>query len=162
MLGVFIFFILATRFLVVDVGQVDGQSMEPTFIDNQLFVVNRLGYLYRRPARHDIVQVVVPGSDKVMLKRVVGLPGETIIIKRGKVFVQAPDMGQERQIIEPYLPTVVYTKIVNQAGPRKFRLFPGQYFVLGDNREHSTDSRDFGPVSREYIVGQAMWWRQGS
>ena len=159
-LGVFIFFILAIRFLLVDVGQVDGQSMEPTFIDNQIFIVDRLRYLFVAPARYDLVQAVVPGTSKVVLKRIVGLPGETVIIKRGKIFIQSPDTNNAQELRESYLASSVYTTIKGQQGPREFRLYPGQYFVVGDNRPYSNDSRAYGSVGRERIVGKVVWWRR--
>jgi signal peptidase I len=96
-------------------------------------------------ARGDVV-VLDDGSSEYALKRVVGLPGETVHVWRGHVFIN------QRVLLEPYIPRKIYT--FPRARQAVFILGPDQYFVLGDNRPASSDSRVYGPVGRDHIKGQ--------
>lgn len=136
---------LATvRFIVL------GPSMEPTFETNQFLIVSRIHYLIGEPERGDIVVFHFPGNtEEDYIKRVIGLPGETVEIRDTRVYVE----GQE--LTEPY--------INEECRPDRCRdatwtLAEDEYFVMGDNRNHSQDSRasSVGPVSRNYIVGEVL------
>lgn len=124
-------------------------SMAPTLAVDDRVVIDKLSYRFREPGRGDIVVFRAParsdlaGSD--LIKRVVALPGEKISVRSGRVYIDG------RQLREPYLPPSV----------RSFDFLPftvpeGRYFLMGDNRTVSNDSRIFGPVRREDIVGRAM------
>ncbi|MCC7450357.1 MAG: signal peptidase I [Anaerolineae bacterium] len=151
---------------------VEGPSMQPNFYTGQLVIVNRFAYYFSDPARGDVVvlnnpsdsckdaiknrsTIEVPlishnntsGACEDLIKRVVGLPGETVQIKEGRVYIN------DTLIDEPYIPTFC---TVGCDG--KWTLEPDQYFVLGDNRRNSYDSHSFGPINRHLIVGQA-WIR---
>ncbi len=140
------------RFFVLDVGTVDGQSMEPLFRDNAILLVNKLGAFFVPLKRGDVVQFFPPGRDAQMLiKRVIGLPGETVIVKRNKVFIRNAS-GSETTLLEPYLPSDTRTD-VRFDQPNIFSVPASSYFLLGDNRPFSGDSREFGPVHRKRIVG---------
>ena len=155
-IATFIFILLVVKFFFFDFGRVDGQSMEPTFIDDQVFLINRLTYLFAAPERYDIVQIVDPVNKKLIVKRVLGLPGEVITIKQGKVWKQQGARAAIEEVDERYLPAEVYTNIIAQSHPARYLVEDNHYFVLGDNRGNSTDSRVFGPVDRSVIVGKVL------
>jgi signal peptidase I len=124
--------------------QVHGQSMEPTLHSDQRLVVEKVSYRFHGPRRGDIVVLKSPQqSSELLIKRVIGLPGETIEIRQGRVYIN----GQE--LDEPYLER---SKGGNW-GP--IIVPPLHVFVLGDNRSFSNDSRAFGMVPIESIVGRA-------
>lgn len=138
--------IFLVRFFILGVGRVDGRSMEPTFSDHQLFGVNKAAYWVGGPRRYDIVQILNPAESSLTLKRVVGLPGEQVIIKRGLVFVDG------RELEEQYLDDLhSYTDPAMETV-----LGPAEYFVLGDNRTASTDSRVVGLIRRQHILGRVF------
>lgn len=123
--------------------QVYGQSMEPTLHSDQRLVVEKVSYRFHGPRRGDIVVLKSPQSSELLIKRVIGLPGETIEIRQGQVYIN----GQE--LDEPYLER---SKGGNW-GP--IIVPPLHVCVLGDNRSFSNDSRAFGMVPIESIVGRA-------
>ena len=80
--------IVVLRFFVIDSGIVNGQSMEPTFYDNEHFFINRALYLVRAPQRYEVIQLFDRSSEQFFIKRIIGLPGETVMIKHDGVYVQ--------------------------------------------------------------------------
>ena len=132
------------NFFLAQATQVHGQSMEPTLHSDQRLVVEKVSYRFHGPRHGDIVVLKSPQqSTELLIKRVIGLPGETVEIRQGRVYIN----GQE--LDEPYLerPTG------GNWGP--IIIPPLQVFVLGDNRGFSNDSRAFGVVPIENIVGRA-------
>jgi signal peptidase I len=128
---------------------VEGTSMRPNFETGQLVIVNRFAYFFSAPARGDVVVLHNPrNSDEDFIKRVIGLPGETVQILNGRVYVNGTSLD------EPY----VSQSNVCQVCDGEWTLGPDEYFVLGDNRRSSHDSHNFGPIARRLIVGQA-WIR---
>lgn len=127
---------------------VDGASMDPTFKTGELGFLNKVVYRTTEPKRGDVVVVNYPGDPehKRYVKRVVALPGETIEIKRGQVLING------KKLIEGYLPRGLLTE---QDG--RWQLRPNEYFLMGDNRMNSNDSRYFGPVETRFIVGKTTW-----
>ncbi|MBN1953467.1 MAG: signal peptidase I [Anaerolineae bacterium] len=128
---------------------VQGQSMEPTLYNNQRVIVEKITYRFiHGPRRGDVVVLQPPGQDELLIKRVIGLPGELVEVRGGQVFVD----GQP--IDEPWA--------VRQGGPNypPTLIPPLHIFVLGDNRGHSNDSRSFGPIMVDQIVGRAwvIYW----
>lgn len=123
-----------------------GQSMEPNLSPYQRLIVDKLTYHFRAPARTDIVVLELPDVSDLLVKRIVALPGESIEIRNGEVFVN------DVRLDEPFLNDLGHVSM-----PR-MHLAPLQYFVMGDNRDNSNDSRAFGPVEREQIVGR-VWVR---
>ncbi|MFQ5341620.1 MAG: signal peptidase I [Anaerolineae bacterium] len=124
---------------------VEGQSMEPNLISGQRLLVNKLAYRLGEPARGDIVVIDSPrGTSEKLIKRIVGLPGETVELRGGRVYINGqlieetyhPAVG-----MRPYPPTIIP---------------PGYYFLLGDNRDHSGDSRVWGSAPRDLIVGRVL------
>jgi signal peptidase I len=124
--------------------RVEGSSMEPTLHDAELVVVNRLAYRWGEPRRGDIVVFRFPlEPDRRFIKRIVGLPGEMVAIHNGQVFIDGDPLD------EPYI----------AAPPRyvgEWEIQPGQVFVLGDNRNNSSDSQTWGPVPLTQLIGKAV------
>jgi len=133
------------------VARVEGQSMAPTLADQDRLIVNKLAYRMGEPHRGDIVMLNYPvDPDKSFVKRVIAQEGEVVTIVGGIVYVNdvplADDfVSDEFRLDEDYPPT---------------RIPEGYYFVLGDHRNNSSDSRQWGMVPKKYIIGkvQLRWW----
>ncbi len=138
---------LLIHLFLAQATRVEGYSMEPTLYGQQRLIVEKLTYRLRPPARGEIVVIHVPGyGDEMLIKRVIGLPGEQVEVRDGQVFVD----GQALR--EPYLAGLTY-------GDYPATQVPEQHvFVMGDNRNNSNDSRAFGPIASAEIVGRA-WLR---
>ncbi|MGH7776321.1 MAG: signal peptidase I, partial [Candidatus Dormibacterales bacterium] len=128
-----------------------GPSSYPNLEQGDYLIASKLDYRFHAPQRGDFVIIRDPwDSTQNFIKRVIGLPGETVSIRSAHLYING------RVLIEPYLSdTERWTFQANMA-PR--RLGPHQFFVMGDNRNHSTDSRDFGPVSINDVEAKA-WVR---
>lgn len=150
----FILVILLLRFFLIDSGQVNGLSMEPNYSDKEFFLVNRIVFLIRPPQRYEVVQLFDESTDQFFIKRIIGLPGETVIIKHDGVYVQTIS-HEILQLNELYLSLDTRTS-VQPGQPLKTYVPSNFYFVLGDNRPHSNDSRDFGSIHRRYIEGKLI------
>lgn len=125
--------------------RVDGQSMEPSLHTDERLVVEKLSYRLRGPQRFDIVVIRVPSQgDELLIKRVIGLPGEAVEIRDGVVYINGAELG------EPFVEQRTYP-----GRDAKVTVPPLHVFVMGDNRTHSNDSRSFGPVPIDNIVGRA-------
>lgn len=149
------FIILIIRFFIAEPGITDGISMEPTIRDHTMFTVEKISPIIISPKRFDIVQHIEPIKlDQSFVKRIIGLPGETVTIKQNSVFIRESG-GEEYMLSEPYLrPDVVIS--VPYRAQREFLLADNEYFVLGDNRQNSNDSRAYGPVHRNLITGKVF------
>lgn len=129
---------------------VNGASMEPTYSDGHYLLVDELTYRFHSPSRGDAIVLRYPGNEKTFfIKRIVGLPGERITITNNIVAVSDPEHPQESIVIkEPYLPTGTIT-----SGDQEILLGDDEYFVMGDNRSNSFDSRNWGPLTEDHIIG---------
>jgi signal peptidase I len=140
--GIYAFVNLASARFVVD-----GHSMLPNFDTDQFIIVSRLSYILGDPQRGDVVVFHYPKqSDRDFIKRVIGLPGETVTIQEGRVYID------NKLIEEPYIEDFCR----GHSCDGEWVIGEDEYFVLGDNRGASKDSQDFGPVERKYIVGRAL------
>jgi signal peptidase I len=137
---------LVVHLFLAQATVVYGQSMEPNLSQYQRLIIDKFSYRFQPPQRNEIVVIDLPGMDEMLVKRVVGLPGETIAIHNGQVLIDGAPLA------EPFPHDLTYQEM----GPQ--RLGPMQYFVLGDNRGNSNDSRSFGPIPRDFIVGR-VWLR---
>lgn len=130
---------------------VDGPSMQPTLYTNEYILVDKSAYFFSSPQRGDVVVFHYPLNPKVdYVKRVIGLPGDTVTVAvNGVVTVDGVTLN------EPYV-----NDLDNPYPPETLTLKPGQYFVLGDNRGDSSDSRYWGTLPRHDIVGRAdfVYW----
>jgi signal peptidase I len=128
--------------------KVEGGSMEPGLEDQERIFINKLVYRLESIERGDIVVFRYPrDTHKSFIKRVIGLPGDHIYISYGHVYVN----GQ--QLLEPYVPS----DYLDARSYPEMIVPNNSYFVLGDHRSMSNDSRDFGPVMRSYIYGKAVF-----
>jgi signal peptidase I len=129
--------------------RIEGYSMEPNFHDGQFLIVNKLIYMLRPPERGDVIVFIPPNNTtRDFIKRVIGLPGDRVEIANGKVYVNG------EMLDEPYpLNHGTYS-----ASP--VTVPPEEYFVLGDNRNNSSDSHSWGTVSAKKIIGKAwiVYW----
>lgn len=124
--------------------RVDGQSMEPTLSTGQLVVVNKLAYRLGEPTIGDIVVFYFPRDpDQEYIKRLIGLPGDQVKIEDGTVYVNGQALDEPYLAIHP-----------NYTG--SWTVPSNQVFVLGDNRNNSSDSHRWGTVPLDYIVGKAL------
>ncbi len=139
-------YLLITHFLVQTV-KVVGSSMAPTLQHSQLYLLNRFTFLIRSPQPSDIVVLRDPGDHGLSVKRIVARPGDTVILRKGALLVNGVKLH------EPYLPEDTVTYPGPYVNEQTFTCAPGQFFVLGDNRMNSADSRIYGPVPRSEILG---------
>jgi len=152
------FFILAVlvvipiRLLIIQPFIVSGISMDPTFAGGQYVIVDKISYRFNEPKRGDVIVLRYPVNPKTFfIKRIVGLPGETITLDKGVVSIKNKEVLDPFILDEPYIRyTKTNDKYINTA------LGNDEYFVMGDNRTSSLDSRSWGVLSRDLVVGQAM------
>jgi len=131
--------------VVVTAVEVKGASMSPTLAAGDRFLLNRFAYLTREPQRGELVVLKDPETHELIVKRIVGLPCETVIMQNEVAYVNG------RRLPEPYAAT---SHRPDKSPLSKATVVPrDHYFVLGDNRSRSVDSRTFGPVHRDSIVG---------
>jgi len=129
-------------------------SMEPNLIADQRLLISRVSYLFGEPARGDIVVFTPPNQppgDPPLIKRLIGLPGETVSFRDTYLYIDGLRL-EESYLNEPCDPFY--------CPDQSWQLGEDEFFFMGDNRNHSHDSRAFGPVSRGEIVGKAVlrWW----
>jgi len=136
----------------VQAVHVEGLSMFATLDDNDYLIANKIDYRLHAPQRGDII-ILRPPSDnsKDFIKRIIALPGEKILISHGIVYING------HKLDEPYLPEA-WTQLDTWGGPDGMVVPPNAYFVMGDNRNRSQDSRIFGFIGRDRIDGKA-WFR---
>ena len=135
-------------------NQVRGHSMEPTFHDWEYILTDKISFKMGLPKRNDVVVFVSPkNADVDFIKRIIALPGERVKIRGGKVFVNGSLLDESA-----YLGSDVYTGSESFLSENQEFMVPdGKYFVMGDNRPGSSDSRDFGPVVPSVFVGKVFF-----
>lgn len=134
---------------------VKGASMEPNFHEKEYLIIDELSFRFREPIRGEVIVFRFPEDPKeYFLKRVIGLPGETVKVQGGKVYIYNSENPEGFLLDENYLPDSLITD-----GDRTTKVGENQLFVLGDNRPNSFDSRRFGPIDKSLVVGRA--WLRG-
>lgn len=150
----FIISVMASFFIITFLYQpvkVEGTSMQPELRDQDRLFVNKFAYNFEKISRGDVVVFYYPrDTQKSYIKRVIALPGDTIRIDDGRVYVN------DQRIDESYVPK----RFRDVRSMAAMAVPPDEYFVMGDHRSISSDSRDFGPVSRKLIYGKAafIYW----
>jgi signal peptidase I len=134
--------VLPIRYFVFQPFIVSGQSMTPTFQNGDYLVIDELSYRFREPERGEVVVLKYPHDpSQRYIKRIIGLPGEALEIKDGRLWINGSLLADDN-----FTP-----------GDLKIILEKDEFFVLGDNRLHSSDSRGWGVLPKENIVGRALW-----
>lgn len=133
---------------------VDGESSAPNFHTGHYLIIDEVSYRFREPARGDVIVMRYPlQPSRFFLKRIIGLPGDRVVIKDAKVFIYNAENLKGYVLSEPYQKQGTFP-----AGPYKdVTLQEDQYFVMGDNRSGSDDSRMWGILPRENIVGHVLF-----
>ncbi len=136
-------------YLAVNFGtgrfRIEGSSMEPSMHPDQYVLVDKVSYMLGDPKRGDVIVFNYPlATERDFIKRIIGLPGETVSVAQGMVSVNGQPLD------EPYI-----------SAPHTYEntwvLGPDEYFVLGDNRNSSSDSHSWGPLARHYLIGRAIF-----
>jgi len=137
--------IFAVIHFVIQTYRVEGPSMQPGLTPDEYVLVNKAIYLFHAPERGDVIVFHYPlDTTRDFIKRIIGLPGDTITVNQTNVWVNGVKLK------EPYI-----SSPANPTG-RTWKIPPNVYFVMGDNRPVSDDSRDWGCVPKDYIVGKAV------
>lgn len=132
------------RYLLLPV-RISGTSMEPTYRDRSVNLVNTLRYRFRPPRRGEVAVIAFAGRRVMLLKRIVGLPGERISFQDGRLFING------RLVEEPYLVKSCRWNLAEEA------IGPDEFFVVGDNRSMPIEEHTHGRVKRARLVGAPLW-----
>jgi signal peptidase I len=138
-------YLLISHFIMMSV-QIKGASMSPTLLDGQRYLLYRCTFFWRAPRAGEIVVIRDPQDHDLSIKRIIGRPNDLLEIRRDGVYVN------DAKLDESYLPAAAILATGNKT-IKPTRLGPNSYFVLGDNRDYSADSRIYGPVPSNYILG---------
>lgn len=150
-IGIFFFVYL----LIMRPHKISGESMMPNYPNAEYLLTEKVSYYRAEPQRGDVVVFKPPVSEDEYIKRVIGLPGETLSIRNCKIFVNGVELKED------YLTNDVCTNgstYLPEGG--QITIPPDKYFVVGDNRPHSYDSRSWGPIAKGAITGRAwiIYW----
>lgn len=147
--------IIPIRYFLIQPFFVKGASMDPNFWDGDYLIIDEISYRFNEPQREDVIVFRYPlDPSQFFIKRVVGLPGETVKIEDGRVFIYSIETSDERIVLDES----AYLEDSYTPGNLEITLEEDEYFVLGDNRMSSSDSRKWGELDKKYIIGRA-WIR---
>lgn len=132
--------------------EISGQSMYPTFENGEYILTNKIEYKLHEPQRGDVIVFKSPRNKDIdYIKRIIALPGDTLSLQEGKYYLNG------KKLAENFLSPDLYTFAGSYLQENIEVTIPsGTYFVSGDNRPHSLDSREFGPIPKEDIIGKAL------
>ena len=149
--------IVPIRYFLVQPFFVQGASMDPTFADGQYLVIDEISYRFRSPVRGEVVVFKYPYSttNEYFIKRIVGLPNETVKVLNNQITIKNQDNPDGIVLKEPYLSPSLRT---DSSEKTEWTLKSDEYFLMGDNRTVSRDSRWFGPIQKKYVTGR-VWFR---
>jgi signal peptidase I len=140
------------RYFIAEPFIVSGASMDPTFASGNFLIVDRVSYRFNEPKRDDVIVFKYPNNPSVYyIKRIIGLPGETVKIDDGKVVIVNDENPTGIKLKEPFVAKdhKSYDSSITVLGEN-------EYFVMGDNREQSSDSRTWGPLDKNLIIGRPV------
>jgi signal peptidase I len=143
--------VLPFRIYIAEPYLVDGRSMDPTFATSDYLIVDKISYRFKEPERNSVLVFRYPGNlDKNFIKRIIGLPGETVKIEGEKVTIINTENPEGLELPQSY--------VVNKFASENISvtLSQDEYFVMGDNRAESFDSRYWGPLNKKYLLGQPV------
>jgi len=147
--------IIPIRYFLIQPFFVKGASMDPNYLDGDYLIIDEISYRLGEPKRSDVIVFRYPlDPSQFFIKRIVGLPGETIEISNGQIYVYSEDVSDERILLDES----EYLEDIYTPGNLTIVLEEEEYFVLGDNRDASSDSRKWGELNEKYITGRA-WLR---
>ena len=151
-IGIVFIVAVGIRYFVFQPFVVEGSSMEPSYHHGEYLFIEKVSYRLHEPKRGDVIVFKYPNNPNInYIKRIVGLPGETISIKDGKVYID------NQLLAEPYLETDTVTTVEKDLGATYEITLPSdRYFMLGDNRDHSSDSRSGWLLPEDFIVGRSV------
>lgn len=142
--------VIPIRIFIAQPFIVSGSSMFPTFLDGEYLIVDELSYRLGEPERGDVVIFRYPNDiKKFFIKRIIGLPNETIDIRGSQITITNEQHKDGLELEQPYVKN-------NANNDIHLELKSDQYYVMGDNRTASSDSRYWGPVSRDLLIGKAF------
>lgn len=145
--------VIPVRYFLVQPFFVKGASMEATFNDGDYILIDEISYRFKQPARGDVVVFRYPeDQSQFFIKRIIGLPEETVEIKNGQIIIYNKQHPEGFILNEPYL-----APDQRMAGYLRVKLDPKEFFVLGDNRLQSSDSRRWGPLNQALITGRVFF-----
>jgi len=140
------------RKVIVQPFVVEGSSMEPNFHNSDYLLVDQISYRFHEANRGDVVVFKAPPNPSVnYIKRVIGLPGETVTIKDGQVYIN--DQLIQEKFLDGLEQTLIYA---SKSKELTQKLGTNEYFVLGDNRDNSSDSREWGVLPKQNIIGKVF------
>jgi signal peptidase I len=152
--------IVPIRYFVFQPFIVSGSSMEPNFQNGQYLIIDELSYHMREPKRGEVVVMRYPKNEKeFFIKRIIGMPGERIQIDNGRVTIYNEENPEGVTLNESYLPNQGLSyphDTIIVGGSKILTLKNDEYFMMGDNRLGSSDSRDWGPLPRKDMVGKVF------
>lgn len=147
-----ILIVIPIRLFIAQPFIVNGASMEPTFLNGQYLIVDQLTYAFEAPTRGSVIIFKYPEDpSKFFIKRVIGLPGETVRLRGKDVIIENNEHPSGFILDEPYL-----EEARRDSASSEVRLGDDEYFVMGDNRVESSDSRVWGPLPTDMIIGRAF------
>ncbi len=147
--------ILPVRYYLIQPFYVKGASMEPNFHDHEYLIIDEISYRFNEPTRGQVIVFRYPKDpQEYFIKRIIGLPGEEVQIKDGRVKIFNALYPEGTVLNEVYLPDGLGTYDNSES---LIKVGDNEYFVLGDNRPASKDSRSFGPVDKAFITGKVLF-----
>lgn len=147
--------IIPIRYYLIQPFYVKGASMEPNFHDNEYLIIDELSYRFNEPVRGQVIVFRYPKNpQEYFIKRLIALPGEEVQIKDKNIIIYNEEYPDGLTLSEDYLDRKLVTYNDSEA---KIPVGPDEYFVMGDNRGSSRDSRSFGAVNKNFIIGKVLF-----